>query len=84
MENYKSVNTKFKIEDSMEKDEILVAVELGIDSSKYGDEPVILNIQAYWGDEGERKFGGNGTHYSKNSNPVVIRKVKLTKKGRIF
>ena len=79
LSKYRGVNTKFKIENSMADDEIMLEIELGIDSSKYGDDPVVLNVQAYWGDEGDRMFGGNGSTTSRNGNPVIIRKVKLAK-----
>ena len=79
LSKYRVVNTNFKIENSMADDEIMLEIELGIDSSKYGDDPVVLNVQAYWGDEGDRMFGGNGSTTSRNGNPVIIRKVKLAK-----
>ena len=80
LSKYRGVNTKFKIENSMADDEIMLEIELGIDSSKYGDEPVVLNVQAYWGDDGTRKFGGDGMTTSNNGNTSIIKKVKLTNK----
>ena len=76
---YTFVDSNLRFEYTMKKDEILVEIELGIDSHKYGDDPVVLNVQAYWGDEGDRMFGGNGSTTSRNGNPVIIRKVKLAK-----
>ena len=80
LSKYRGVNTKFKIENSMADDEIMLEIELGIDSSKYGDDPVVLSVQAYWGDEGTRKFGGEATGINKKGNTVITKKVKLTNK----
>lgn len=80
MNPYKFVDSNLKLDYSMAEDEIMVEMELGIDSHKYGDEPVILKVQAYWGDDGTRKFGGDGMTTSNNGNTIIIKKVKLTNK----
>ena len=45
MNPYKFVDSNLKLDYSMDEDEIMVEMELGIDSHKYGDEPVILKVQ---------------------------------------
>lgn len=77
---YTFVDSNLRFEHTMKKDEILVEIELGIDSHKYGDDPVVLSVQAYWGDEGTRKFGGEATGINKKGNTVITKKVKLTNK----
>ena len=77
---YTFVDSNLRFEYTMKKDEILVEIELGIDSHKYGDDPVVLSVQAYWGDEGTRKFGGEATGINKKGNTVITKKVKLTNK----
>jgi hypothetical protein len=42
----------------MDKDEIFVEIKLRIGESKYGDEAEAVSVQAYKGDELDRKFGG--------------------------
>ena len=77
---YTFVDSNLRFEYTMKKDEILVEIELGLDSHKYGDDPVVLSVQAYWGDEGTRKFGGEATGINKKGNTVITKKVKLTNK----
>ena len=77
---YTFVDSNVKFGYTMEKDEILVEIELGIDSHKHGEDPVVLNVQAYWGDEGTRKFGGESIGISRKGNTLITKKVKLTNK----
>ena len=63
----------------MDNSEIWVEVKMRIDESKYGQEPEILSIQAYHGDESERRFGGKMIERSLDGISKVTIPVKLTK-----
>jgi hypothetical protein len=69
--------------DNMEDNEIFVEVKMRIDESKYGQEPEILSIQAYHGDESDRKFGGSFSSSIERSLggeiKLVTLPVKITK-----
>ena len=64
----------------MEKDEVFLEVKLGIDDSKYGQEPEVLSYQVYEGDELDRKYGGYSKESSLNGDVILVTyPVKITK-----
>jgi hypothetical protein len=51
-----------------------------IDESKYGDEAEVISIQAYEGDELDRKFGGFSRQSSLDGKTILVTyPVKVTK-----
>jgi hypothetical protein len=64
----------------MDKGEIFVEVKMRIDESKYGDEAEVISIQAYEGDELDRKFGGFSRQSSLDGKTILVTyPVKVTK-----
>jgi hypothetical protein len=65
---------------NMDKDQVFVEVKMRIDDSKYGQEPEVVSIQAYEGDELDRKFGGYSRESSLDGKTILVTyPVKLTK-----
>ena len=66
--------------DHMDKDEIFVEIKLRIGESKYGDEAEAVSVQAYEGDELDRKFGGFSQQSSLDGKTILVTyPIKLTK-----
>jgi len=64
----------------MDKDQVFVEVKMRIDESKYGDEAEVISIQAYEGDELDRKFGGFSRQSSLDGKTILVTyPVKVTK-----
>ncbi len=65
----------------MDKDQVFVEVKMRIDESKYGQEPEVVSIQIYEGDELDRKFGGYSRESSLDGKTILITQIiKITKK----
>jgi hypothetical protein len=66
--------------DNMEKGEVFIEVKMRIDKSKYRDEPEVISIQAYEGDEMDRKYGGFSKQSSLDGEIILVTyPIKLTK-----
>ena len=64
----------------MDKGEVFVEVKMRIDESKYGDEAEVISIQAYEGDELDRKFGGFSRQSSLDGKTILVTyPIKVTK-----
>ena len=64
----------------MDKDQVFVEVKMRIDNSKYGQEPEVISIQSYHGDELDRKFGGYSRQSSLDGETILVTyPVKVTK-----
>jgi|TARA_B110000196_G_C20956592_1_gene571892 hypothetical protein len=64
----------------MEKDEVFMEVKMRIGESKYGDEAEVVSIQAYEGDELDRKFGGFSRQSSLDGKTILVTyPIKVTK-----
>ena len=64
----------------MEKDEVFMEVKMRIGESKYGDEAEVVLIQAYEGDELDRKFGGFSRQSSLDGKTILVTyPIKVTK-----
>ena len=64
----------------MKKDEIFMEVKMRIGESKYGDEAEVVSIQAYEGDELDRKFGGFSRQSSLDGKTILVTyPIKVTK-----
>ena len=55
-------------------------VKMRIGESKYGDEAEVVSIQAYEGDELDRKFGGFSRQSSLDGKTILVTyPIKVTK-----
>ena len=65
----------------MEKEEVFVEIKMRIDESKYGDEPEVISVQVYHGDELDRKYGGFSRESTLDGKTILVTyPVKVTKK----